>query len=208
MAARRKRTTPRFPAQTRAQATLDAILDATVQILVNHGLERATVQMIARRAGVSVGSLYQYFPSKEALVDACAERAMRRSVARLESDLPAVVSLPIGEATLVIVRGLVTNARADAALVRALSARGRPLEGVSEFEDRAVDLVHTYLQPRARDPGEARTRAAAFVVVHAVRLVIEAALRKQPDGLPPEDLVSELTRLVLSYLSPWTEGEP
>ncbi len=198
---------PRLPAQSRAQATLDAILDATVQILVTHGLERTTVQTIAHRAGVSVGSLYQYFPSKEAIVDACAERAMRRSVARLETDIPAVLSLPIREATPRIVRGLVDNALADADLVRALSARGKPLEGVSEFEDRVVDLLHSYLQPRARERGETRSRAAAFVVVHAVRLVIAAAMQKRPEGLAPDDLTAELTRLVLAYLSPWMEPE-
>jgi hypothetical protein len=48
---------------------------------------------------------------------------------------------------------------------------------------------------------------AAFVVVHAVRLVIEAALRKRPDGLRPEQLTSELTRLVISYLSPWMDRD-
>lgn len=203
MAARRKRATPRVPAQNRSQVTLDAILDATVQILITQGLAGATVQAIAQRAGVSVGSVYQYFASKEALVDACADRAMRRSAARLESDLPAVLSLPLAEAAPLLVRGLVANALHDEPLVRALAARGRPLERVSELEDRAVDVLHAYLQARAREAGETRARAAAFVVVHAVRLVIEAALRKRPDGLRSELLTQELTRLVVGYLSPW-----
>jgi AcrR family transcriptional regulator len=207
MAARRKRAGPRFPAQNRSQATLDAILDATVQVLVTQGFAGTTVQRIAGRAGVSVGSVYQYFASKDALVDACADRAMRRSAARLESDLPAVLSLPLAQAAPLLVRGLVANALNDEPLVRALSARGRPLERVSELEDRAVDLLHAYLQPRAVDKGETRARAAAFVVVHAVRLVIEAALRKRPEGLKPEHLTAELTRLATAYLAPWMDPD-
>lgn len=206
MDGRRKRATARLPAQNRAHATLDAILDATVQILVTRGSEGVTVQGIARRAGVSVGSLYQYFTTKEALVDACSERAMRRVHGRLESQLPGLFALPIQEAAPLIVEGLVANWLADEALLRALLARGRPLEGVAEFQDRAVDLIHTYLEPRARERGETRARTAAFVLVHAVHSVIEAAFRKQPEELRAGRLTSELTRLVAAYLSPWDGG--
>jgi AcrR family transcriptional regulator len=203
MDGRRKRATARLPTQRRAHATLDAILDATVQILVTRGSEGVTVQGIARRAGVSVGSLYQYFTTKDALVDACSERTMRRSHGRLESQLPRLFALPIQEAAPIIVEGLVANWLADEALLRALLARGRPLEGVTELQDRAVDLIHTYLEPRARERGETRARTAAFVLVHTVHSVIEAAFRKQPEELRSGRLTSELTRLVAAYLSPW-----
>ncbi|HLH10453.1 MAG TPA: TetR/AcrR family transcriptional regulator [Methylovirgula sp.] len=67
--------TPRkSPRQDRAVATLDAIFEATIQVLLSDGLIRLTTTRVARRAGVSVGTLYQYFPNKQALLFAVMER--------------------------------------------------------------------------------------------------------------------------------------
>lgn len=71
------------PVQARSAVTVDAILDATIQVLVACGKERLTTTLVARRAGVSVGTLYQYFPNKSALLQACLRRHMeeiRRAV--------------------------------------------------------------------------------------------------------------------------------
>src|SRR5262249_38252823 len=56
------------PRQDRSRATVDAILEATADILVRHGYAKLTTNRIAERAGVNVASLYQYFPGKEAIV--------------------------------------------------------------------------------------------------------------------------------------------
>ncbi|MAQ15636.1 MAG: hypothetical protein CMN30_12685 [Sandaracinus sp.] len=74
MARRRK------PKQARSKATVDAIVEATGQMLAREG-SRATATGVAERAGVSVGSLYQYFPNKKALIDAFLERRLDRMVA-------------------------------------------------------------------------------------------------------------------------------
>ena len=64
-------TNPRkLPRQARSRATVDAVIVATTQVLIDHGFERATTARIAERAGVSIGSLYQYFPNKAALIAA------------------------------------------------------------------------------------------------------------------------------------------
>jgi AcrR family transcriptional regulator len=58
------------PMQARSAASVDAILEATVQVLLDVGKERLTTTRVASRAGVSVGTLYQYFPNKSALLQA------------------------------------------------------------------------------------------------------------------------------------------
>lgn len=62
------------PRQARAAVTLDAIFEATIQVLVSDGPRRLTTTRVAERAGVSVGTMYQYFPHKQALFYALNER--------------------------------------------------------------------------------------------------------------------------------------
>ena len=73
--ARKLQTNPRKSAsQERSRSTVDALLEATTRILIKEGYDRASTNRIAEVAGVSIGSLYQYFPSKEALVAAVVDR--------------------------------------------------------------------------------------------------------------------------------------
>src|SRR5262245_4205990 len=62
------------PVQARSTASVDAILAATIQVLLSIGKERLTTTRVAARAGVSVGTLYQYFPNKSALLQAALKR--------------------------------------------------------------------------------------------------------------------------------------
>lgn len=62
------------PIQARSTASVNAILDATIQVLLKMGKERLTTTRVALRAGVSVGTLYQYFPNKSALLQAALKR--------------------------------------------------------------------------------------------------------------------------------------
>src|SRR4029077_6829621 len=67
--ARKIPTIPRKSAsQKRSRVTVETLLDATARVLTREGYDRASTNRIAAKAGVSVGSLYQYFPNKEALV--------------------------------------------------------------------------------------------------------------------------------------------
>src|SRR5450432_105209 len=66
------------PVQARSTASVDAILEATVQVLLQVGKERLTTTRLALRAGVSVGTLYQYFPNKSALLQAVLKRHLSR----------------------------------------------------------------------------------------------------------------------------------
>jgi len=65
---------PKSPVQARSAASVDAILEATIQVLLRVGKERLTTTRVALRAGVSVGTLYQYFPNKTALLKAVLKR--------------------------------------------------------------------------------------------------------------------------------------
>src|SRR6516165_7192502 len=69
------RTNPRkLASQERSRLTVEALIEATARILTKDGYDRASTNRIAEAAGVSIGSLYQYFPSKEALVAGVIDR--------------------------------------------------------------------------------------------------------------------------------------
>ena len=66
------------PVQARSTVTVEAIYEATIQVLLSQGAERLTTTRVAERAGVSVGTLYQYFPNKQSLLFAVLEAHINR----------------------------------------------------------------------------------------------------------------------------------
>src|SRR5215813_2430316 len=74
----------KMPVQARSTVTVDAISEATIQVLLSHGAERLTTTRVAERAGVSVGTLYQYYPNKQSLLFAVLEHHLNRVAARVE----------------------------------------------------------------------------------------------------------------------------
>lgn len=72
------------PSQSRSRVTVDTIFEATIQVLLKQGMAGLTTTSVAERAGISVGSLYQYFPNKQALVYALNERFLTRLAEKVE----------------------------------------------------------------------------------------------------------------------------
>jgi AcrR family transcriptional regulator len=72
------------PVQARSTITVDAIFEATIQVLLSHGADRLTTTRVAERAGVSVGTLYQYYPNKQSLLFAVLENHLERVFLALE----------------------------------------------------------------------------------------------------------------------------
>ena len=108
----RRKLSPRKTAQqARSRATVEALLDATADILIRHGYAKLTTNRIAERAGVNIASLYQYFPGKEAIVAElrCRHGAEQRAAVRrvlterrgrsFEATLRALVSTGIAAHT-------------------------------------------------------------------------------------------------------------
>src|SRR5580698_749848 len=73
------------PVQARSTVTVEAIAEATVQVLLSHGTDRLTTTKVAERAGVSVGTLYQYFPNKQSLLFAVLEDHLDKVSAAVEA---------------------------------------------------------------------------------------------------------------------------
>ena len=87
----------KMPIQTRATVTVGAICQATIQVLLSHGAERLTTTRVAERAGVSVGTLYQYYPNKRSLLFAVFEDHMDTVSQAVESACADACHKPMSE---------------------------------------------------------------------------------------------------------------
>lgn len=205
--ARRALTNPRKQAsQQRSRATVDALIEATARILVREGFDAASTNRIAEQAGVSVGSLYQYFPGKEALVAAVIDRHQRELMQVVRGALAEVASDPLEQAVRKLVAVAIKAHRVDPKLHRVLTEQiprtGR-LEKVETFSRENYALFRAYLERhrdevRAVDPG-----LAAFVCVTSIEALTHSAVLHHPEVLSGEamaGLIDEATRLVVGYL--------
>jgi AcrR family transcriptional regulator len=197
------RTNPRKkPRQERAVATIDALLTATARILVRDGFDRASTNRIAEEAGVSVGSLYQYFPGKEALVAALIERHIDEMTSLFATAFERFAKLPLREATKALVALHLRAHAIDPKLHQVLSEqvpRIDKLDRVRDLERNVVSLVRAYLAAHKSEIKVRDLDMAAFVVVQAVEGITHAALLHDT-SLDDHKLINELSALVFRYL--------
>jgi AcrR family transcriptional regulator len=205
--ARRPLTNPRKTAsQARSRATVDALVEATARILVRDGFDRASTNRIACEAGVSVGSLYQYFPSKEALVAALIERHNRDLMGVVREALAEVAGAPLELGVRRIVMAAIEAHRVDPELHRVLSEqtpRAGELAGLEPFYVRSTGLLRGYLEAHRGEIRAVDLDLAAFVCVTSIEALTHTAVIHKSDFLAEdavETLVEEASRLVLGYL--------
>lgn len=98
VAQRREFAPKKQPSQARSRETFEALVEACARLLRERGYAAVTTNRIAERAGVSIASLYEYFPDKDAIVAQVAERLVERVLARIASGVPRVMAAPEDEA--------------------------------------------------------------------------------------------------------------
>ncbi|WP_224371010.1 TetR/AcrR family transcriptional regulator [Hyalangium versicolor] len=195
----------RKPRQSRAQATCDVILTATARVLIKDGYEAASTNRIAQEAGVSIGSLYQYYPSKEGLVLAVLERYHAQGVAGVEAELVRLAEEPLPVVIKALVRHVLATKAENPQLHRMLVEqlpRLRQHSQVDPYTQRLFRLLRAFLEPRAREIRPSNLDMAVFVLVHAVEALTHAAVTDRPEYLNSEAFADELSELALNYLRP------
>lgn len=210
MGSARSRSAGRFgprrePRQERSRATVEAILGAAVRVLVREGYEAATTGRIAEVSGYGVGSLYDYFPNKEALVAALIERHAEGMVEVVESTFRAHADSPLPVAVRAWVEAGVEAHLSSPELHKVLVEqvpRVGDLERIGAFERRIAGLVRSYLEGHAGEIGRGDLPLAAFVVAQAVVSLTHKAVAERPGTLEDGRLVDEVSDLVVAYLAP------
>lgn len=192
----------KLPSQARSTVTVEAILEATIQVLVDVGKERLTTTLVAFRAGVSVGTLYQYFPNKSALLQA----ALRRHLETVSAALLAVCKEYKSRGLLEMGTAIV-SAYIDAKMRRvqesaALYAVSSDVDGMAiaksasaRVHKAVVEVFASAREGLTKDPELIATGVLA--AMHGIaRTLLES---KSPERLV-ESLRQELLAIVHAYL--------
>lgn len=205
--ARRSLTNPRKHAsQERSRATVDALIEATARILVRDGFDRASTNRIAGEAGVSIGSLYQYYPGKEALVAAVIARHNQELLKVVRDALAEVAAQPIEVGVRRLVAAAIEAHRVDPRLHRVLAEqtpRVGALEDVEVFNRETYGLFRAYLEDHRSEVRAVDLDLAAFVCVTSIEALTHTAVLHRSEMHSDEavgTLVDEAARLVLRYL--------
>jgi len=191
------------PQQQRAKVTVNAILDGMVRVLEQEGFDAASTSRVAEVAGVSVGTLYQYFSNRDAILDALQDREFERATEMMARVLARGAYASDREAARAVVEGLLELHSAAPALHRVLVLEGlrvTPKDRVQAFDLRLVSTIRSFLALANVRIRRTNLDAAAFVIYQAVRATMLAALLERPPGLDNATLVDEITDLVLRYL--------
>lgn len=199
-----KRLTPRkSPRQSRSEATVEVILEATAHILIEQGYGRLTTNSVASRAGVSIGSLYQYFPGKEALMAALMRSHGDEIDALFEVEIPIAMAEPLPLAVRRLVRANIEAHQLNPALHKALSAldaRLMPVGWTSPVHS-IVPQIAALLGVHRASVRVTNLDLAAFLSYHLVESCTHAAIVEGLSTVSTKRLEDEITEALLRYLT-------
>ncbi len=195
----------RVPTQDRSRQRVERILDAAARTFAEVGYEAATTEAIAERAGTSIGSVYQFFPNKQALFDAIAQRYLDRSRALFDGLMsPGAIALPWFQLLDLAIDGFASLDRDDydlrAVWVNWHLSSGFHLEGQAlnrEFAKRAEAVLSH--QTKGLAPKE--RALVATIVVEVMSAMLFLAARSRPEK--GTAVVAETKVLLRRYLEPY-----
>ncbi len=190
------------PRQRRSRVTIDSIFEATIQVLLASGVEKVTTIQIAERAGVSIGSLYQYFPNKRALMAAVVRRHVSQVVDATIAACERAHGRTIGEMCAAMMSAFVDAKTRRPDVSRALYLPSAAVNAdaiVKEEATRCACAVHDMLVT-ASDAKFTQPREVSAMLVTSIvgptRMAIEAGGNRESF----ERLKRHLTALCVGYL--------
>ena len=194
----RKRAVRTEPTQRRSTQRLDALLDAAAEIVDETGFERLTTQMVAERAGASIGTVYRYFPDRVAVVQALRERSIRRFRERVADDIARAEIETWWDVVDVALEACAALYRDEPGFTVVHAGRRETADGdvEPEFAHRMAQLIEAEFEV---DGDAAELRFRLGVAIELGDALINRAFQRDAAG--DERYLSEAKRLVRDYLA-------
>jgi len=193
------------PRQGRSRALVEQLKAAATRILSQRTLDELTTNEVAERAGISVGSLYQYFPNKHALVAALVRSRASQDIAELTQFLDAPSEVPLADVLRSGVSAIVAHHRKSPHLYRILLRAVPDLgqnEAVRELARAGRKRLAAFLRARTRETRPLDAELAALILGRALEAAVHEVILEQPEWLDDPRLIDELTTLSVRYLEP------
>lgn len=192
----------RRPRQERSKATVEAILEAVTRILKADGASAVTTNRVATVAGVSVGTLYQYFSSKEAIFHALHEREFQRLVVRMRAALSATEGANLEVLTDAVIDAIVEARLADPELHRLLAHTvPRQTDTQADLERMATGFTAAIAARRAELRADVDLNLFTYTLGNLISGVTSvAALSWRPPGVSIADARADALRGIHTYI--------
>jgi AcrR family transcriptional regulator len=192
----------REPRQPRARHTVEAVLDAVVKILKREGFQAVTTNRIAEVAGVSIGSVYQYFPDKRAIFVALHERHIQEIDRLVESKLIEHASSSLDTLMRAMIEAMVDAHASDPKLYELLLTEvPHRTEGTRDFAGRLHGAFRLAIAARAHELKPHRNLdTVVFIVTQMVDALSHGAVLRRPSHLSLAAAKEEAVRAILAYL--------
>jgi AcrR family transcriptional regulator len=200
---RKDSATPRKqPQQDRSKVTVEAILQATAHILTAEGYDKVSTNRVAEVAGVSIGSLYQYFPNKESLIAALAQQHTEEMVALVESNLQNIDDEPIPQVLGRIIAAAIAAHAVNPDLHRVLNEEVPRSDRLRNLADQKVaGMLRTYLEYHADQLHPQNLDLTVFILARTVEALTHTAVLEYPEFLATSgELEQEITAMLAKYL--------
>ncbi len=191
------------PRQTRSKTLVSSIFEAATRILPKTHYEAVTTNQLAKIAGVSVGSIYQYFSNKDEIFAHLLEKNLAETQALVATVVSSKADTPLKE----LIRDAISTVvdlnfdnRDFFAKLFIQAPRLNRVKRVMESRDQFITQVVDVLKTRPTEVVKANLELASYTAVHAVMGVLQTIVIHPPAQLEREELKKELTELVVHYL--------
>lgn len=195
-------SSPRKPRQQRAKATVEAIIRAAFEDVAEYGLPGATAQRIAERAGVGIGSFYEYFSNKDAVVVEVFQRVIDMTVTLIRELTPAMVRLEIRDAIRLLLYRVADMLRADGGIYLRCVQQGLITElpiDRSPVQRALTDLAMQYLMHHPQYLRGPNIPVATYVFIHGGMHAYIYHLNDPAPAITFEQLVDGLADMIGHY---------
>lgn len=203
MAKTTRKTFRRRPKQRRSRETVDEILEAVIRLLKRGGSSAITTNRIAEIAGVSIGSVYQYFPDKRAIFVALHQRHVQSIDRMIQSTIMEHAASSLKDLLRALVEGMVDAHQSDPELYGLLFAEvPHHADGTQEFAVRLHGAFRLAIAARAHEIKMRRDLdKVAFIVTNMVDALSHGAALRRPPELSLAEAKKEAVKAVLAYLT-------
>jgi len=197
-----KHPTRRQPKQRRARETVEAVLEAVVRIVKRQGIKAVTTNRVAEVAGVSIGSVYQYFPDKRAMFVALHQRHIDEIDRLVNRTIIEHAHASLPELIRAVINAMVDTHAGDPEYSRVIfSEIPHKPEGTLDF---ALRLHGTFRLALASKILELKSHIdldkAVFIVANMIDSLAHSAALRRPQGIPLVAAKEEAVRAILAYL--------